>query len=159
MTQSSAGHDTPVGVVGRVLIVEDEPSTAQQTEKLVSRTLPNWIVDWAKALPDALEYLNTNQYSILVTDVRLEETDVTNHDGLEVVAHAASLSPPPIIIAMSHYYDQRTDDDVRVSIAAIKRGAMVFIPRGLPFVDWPFLLEEWLHAAVDALEEQARNSS
>ena len=102
--------------VGRVLIVDDEPVLRRLMRRALSG-LQLEIVEAANGV-QALERLGSQDFSAVVTDVRMPSMD-----GLELVAHLQRLDPDLPIILVSG------SDEVSSRAGARALGAFDFLPK------------------------------
>lgn len=102
--------------VGRVLIVDDEPVLRRLMRRALSG-LQLEIVEAANGV-EALERLESQDFSAVVTDVRMPSMD-----GLELVAHLQRLAPELPIILVSG------SDEVSNRAGARALGAFDFLAK------------------------------
>jgi two-component system response regulator PilR (NtrC family) len=82
--------------------------------------------------------IDSNLYDLVVTDVRMPETD-----GMEVLQHVRRVSPDTLVIMITAV------DDSETPIEALNAGAFYYIRKG------PKLLEDVLSASQLAIDKQA----
>ena len=70
---------------GHVLVVDDAPEWREQLVETLQRG--GYQVDAASTAAEALEKLNEAPYHVLVLDIRMEENDLSNVDGIDMLEH------------------------------------------------------------------------
>lgn len=116
-SRASSGDNgtTPAGI----LIVDDERDHAQVMSESLDRV--GHRCDVAYSLGDALGRLGKKNYDVIVTDLVMED----RRDGLEVLAEARQLNPPPPVILVTAHGAIRTYKE------AMSLGAFDFIEKPL----------------------------
>jgi DNA-binding NtrC family response regulator len=107
-----------VGLVGRVLLVEDEQSLRDVLEVIIGKD--SHAVSTAKGVPSALEVIGAQELDLVVTDLRLEP----GGDGMDVVRAARCLDHPPEVIVMTAF---GTRDK---ALEAQRAGALFYVEKG-----------------------------
>ncbi len=85
----------------RVLVVDDLPD--------VRATLAGWLSDEgyqvrsASNQAEALQWFNAERFHVAVIDVRLDDSDATNWDGLKLMHEIKSIDPSTAIIMLTGY--------------------------------------------------------
>src|SRR5437588_9817772 len=83
--------------MGRVLVVDDEISLRDVLEVLI--TSQGHSVVLAKSVPQAKAALSSDEFDLVITDLRLEP----NGDGMDVVRAARARSLPPEVLVMTAF--------------------------------------------------------
>lgn len=104
-----------------LLIVDDEKPTRDGLRAALEERYDVYVADDAKS---AMELLETDDFSVLITDFRLP-----GEDGLKLIARAKSLAKPPICILMTAYGSEE------LAVDAMKRGADDYIAKGRLQID------------------------
>jgi two-component system response regulator AtoC len=99
-----------------LLIVDDEKPTRDGLRAALEDRHDVYVSEDAKA---AMELLEREHFSVLLTDFRLP-----NEDGMKLIARAKSLSRPPVCILMTAYGSEE------LAVEAMKRGADDYIAKG-----------------------------
>lgn len=95
-------------VMKRILIADDEETMLLAYKKLL--TGPDVEIDTAQSVIEAKRLIETNHYSAVIVDLRL---DCTNKmDGLEIVSLARMSYHDSIIIVLTAYADSGTRKEV-----------------------------------------------
>ncbi|MDP6418811.1 MAG: sigma-54 dependent transcriptional regulator [Candidatus Krumholzibacteria bacterium] len=94
----------------RVLIVDDESVMTGFLGDLLSR---HFEVDRASSASDAIQYLESSKYSIVLTDMQMEKVD----SGLQVIECSRKLQPEASVVLMTAY------GTVENAVQAMKLGA------------------------------------
>jgi len=68
---------------GHILVVDDLEEWREELVETLQRA--NFSVDAASTATEALEYLDKNFYHLLVLDIRMDEADPANMDGLDLL--------------------------------------------------------------------------
>ncbi|MFH0900637.1 MAG: response regulator [Pseudomonadota bacterium] len=100
----------------RILVLDDEPIVCKRLKPALEKC--GYRVDLAATGQEAIERLDEERYSIVITDVRMEGID-----GLEVLKHARERSPTTIVIMITGYAT------VEVARQALTLGAFDFIAK------------------------------
>jgi len=80
-----------------ILVVDDEPRTREGVRKtLEAWSAGKYNIVLAESGVEALEWLDSNQANLLITDIRMPEIG-----GLELVEKLSSLAHPPVVIIIS----------------------------------------------------------
>ncbi|MGI2297423.1 response regulator transcription factor [Paenibacillus sp. GXUN7292] len=80
-----------------ILVVDDEPRTREGVRKtLEAWSAGKYNIVLAESGVEALEWLDSNQANLLITDIRMPEIG-----GLELVEKLGSLAHPPVVIIIS----------------------------------------------------------
>lgn len=116
----------------RILIVDDEPSILS----VLSSLLKGQGFDIQPSLggEKAIEYLNTESFDLMLTDIRMEPVD-----GLELLKHAKSRHPTMSVMMVTAY------GSVETAVEAMKEGAFDYVTK-------PFKVDELLITVQRALE-------
>lgn len=67
-----------------LFIVEDNQAWSKQVAGLIQDRFPTAQISTAASLTDAQEVLQQNEFQVAVVDVRLDDSDESNQDGLAV---------------------------------------------------------------------------
>ena len=129
-----------------ILIIDDEPDLRKLLARLLS--LEGYKVDTAATGNEGLQILKTEEYQVIITDVKLPDIN-----GIKLVPRIKNLNPHTEIIVLTAY--GTIEDGVR----AIKEGAFDYITKGdednkiIPVVK-NALDKAALHKRVERLEKQ-----
>lgn len=104
--------------MGRVLVVDDEQSLRDVLEVLIASK--GHAVVCAKSVPEARGLLQTDDFDLVITDLRLEP----GGDGMDVVRAARSRPSPSEVLVMTAF---GTRDK---ALSAIKEGASFYLEKG-----------------------------
>src|ERR1041384_1612350 len=104
-----------------LLIVDDEKPTRDGLRAALEDRYDVCVAEDAQA---AMELLEREHFSVLLTDFRLP-----SEDGMKLIARAKSLPKPPICILMTAYGSEE------LAVDALKRGADDYIPKGKLQID------------------------
>ncbi|MGA0368249.1 MAG: sigma-54-dependent transcriptional regulator [Kiritimatiellia bacterium] len=118
--------------MARILIVDDEPSVLS----VLSNLLKGQGFDIQPSLggKKAVEYLNSEKFDLMLTDIRMEPVD-----GLELLKLAKSLHPTMSVMVVTAY------GSVETAVQAMKEGAFDYVTK-------PFKVDELLITVQRALE-------
>jgi two-component system response regulator AtoC len=114
-------HQPAPGEKPMLLIVDDEKPTREGLRAALEDRYDVYIAEDAAT---AMELLEREHFSVLLTDFRLP-----NEDGMKLIARAKSLSKPPICILMTAYGSEE------IAVEAMKRGADDYIAKGRLQID------------------------
>ena len=120
----------------KCLIIDDIPEYTHALEFYLEE---NFDIDKAHSYEEALEYLDKNNYDLIITDVRLKENE-ENQDGLKIVEMIKEKSSDTPVIVISGY------KDLGYGIQALEKGADYFVEK-------PINIEEFLQI-VKELEKK-----
>ena len=104
-----------------LLIVDDEKPTREGLRAALEDRYDVYLAEDAKT---AMELLEREHFSVLLTDFRLP-----NEDGMKLIGRAKSLSRPPVCILMTAYGSEE------LAVDAMKRGADDYIAKGRLQID------------------------
>ena len=104
-----------------LLIVDDEKPTREGLRAALEDRYDVYLAEDAKS---AIELLEREHFSVLLTDFRLP-----SEDGMKLIARAKSLSRPPICILMTAYGSEE------LAVDAMKHGADDYIAKGRLQID------------------------
>src|SRR5580698_6433221 len=104
-----------------LLIVDDEKPTREGLRAALEDRYDVYLAEDAKS---AIELLEREHFSVLLTDFRLP-----SEDGMKLIARAKSLSKPPICILMTAYGSEE------LAVDAMKHGADDYIAKGRLQID------------------------
>ncbi|TAN39833.1 MAG: sigma-54-dependent Fis family transcriptional regulator [Nitrospirae bacterium] len=104
----------------KVLVVDDERDICRALEFLLSRE--GYKVVTTHNGPDALKKIESDDYDLLITDLKME-----GMDGMEVLERAVVLNPNLIVIMMTAFAS------VESAVSAMKKGASDYIVK--PFIN------------------------
>ena len=90
-----------------VLVVEDQKTWQELLESVLRDE--GHEVDISTNLSDALDALDRKYYDLAVLDVRLDEADPDNEDGLSVLRHVARSSDDTRAIMLTGHADVPND--------------------------------------------------
>ncbi len=103
----------------RILIADDEECLLIAYKKLLAGNGVE--IDTAQSASDAQTMLDINQYSIIIVDLRL--TNSNEMDGLDIIKNAHRLHPNCTIIVLTAYGDYQIKQNV------INAGAAYFLEK------------------------------
>lgn len=95
---------------GRILVVDDIPDVRATLSGLLSDE--GYDVRSASSREEALQMLDAERFDVAVLDVRLDETDEDNRDGLLLMREIKELDPVAAIIILTGYADVQMVRDV-----------------------------------------------
>jgi DNA-binding NtrC family response regulator len=104
-----------------LLIVDDEKPTREGLRAALEDRYDVYMAEDAKS---AIELLEREHFSVLLTDFRLPA-----EDGMKLIARAKSLSRPPVCILMTAYGSEE------LAVEAMKHGADDYIAKGRLQID------------------------
>lgn len=116
----------------KILIVDDEVSTALLLSKFLTRN--GFQVSTAASGSSGMEYLKEGNYSLVLCDFRLEDTD-----GREMLRNIKSQYPQTGVIIITGY------SDIKMAVELIKMGAYDYITK-------PLYPDEILNTITKAIE-------
>ena len=116
----------------KILIVDDEVSTALLLSKFLTRN--GFEVSTAASGSSGMEYLKEGNYSLVLCDFRLEDTD-----GREMLKNIKSQYPQTGVIIITGY------SDIKMAVELIKMGAYDYITK-------PLYPDEILNTITKAIE-------
>jgi DNA-binding response OmpR family regulator len=97
-----------VNPAGKILLVEDEDAILFAFKKVLSA--PTVAVDTAQTLEEARSYLQQNEYSAVIADLRL--SDATTIEGFEVIRETKERQANCTIIVLTAYGKSDTREKV-----------------------------------------------
>lgn len=118
---NNAEHQT--SNVKRILVVDDIEDYLYDIETYLE---DDYEVLLAKSKEDALEILKNNEISLAILDIRLDEDDPENQEGLELLKWIKESSPKTPVITMSAY------QEFDYAVDALNLGAAYFIKKPIP---------------------------
>ena len=98
----------PGTVVGRLLLVDDEPDILETVKTLLELELPDVAVAVAATGEAALEMLHQGRFDVMVTDYRMP-----GMDGATLAKEAARLWPEMALLMVTAYVDAKTLQEIR----------------------------------------------
>ncbi len=120
----------------RILVVDDEPGVLESLEILLSSE--GYKVDVANSGQEALEKLKSQDYHLIITDVRMEGLD-----GIEVLKGVKGKNINIPVIIISAYASPES------ALKAMKEGAYDYLPK-------PFKISELKRVVKEALGEKRK---
>ena len=117
----------------KVLIIDDEVDIANNIKAILSDE--NYNTSIAHNSKDAFQQLSDNNYSLIILDVWLTNSDL---DGIEILKKIRETSLTPVIIISGH-------GNIEMAVKAIKEGANEFIEK-------PFTTERLLLSVSRSIE-------
>ena len=117
----------------KILIIDDEVDIANNIKAILSDE--NYNTSIAYNSKDALQQLSDNNYSLIILDVWLTNSDL---DGIEILKKLRETSLTPVIIISGH-------GNIEMAVKAIKEGANEFIEK-------PFTTERLLLSVSRSIE-------
>jgi ATP-dependent Lon protease len=115
----------------RILVVDDEEMTRMNLKHVLTKD--GYHVSTAASGTEALEFLESNHFDVVITDLKMEKVD-----GMSVLEHAKAKDPSISVIMITGYAT------VPVAINAMKKGTQNFLAK-------PFKLNEIRSAVEKAL--------
>ena len=106
----------------KILIVDDIEEYLDSLEMILS---PEYEVFKAKSLKEGIDLLKRERMDIAIVDIRLDEKDPSNRDGLELVKWIKGNSPHTVSIVMSAYRE------FDYAVEALNLGAKYFFKKPL----------------------------
>jgi len=106
----------------KILIVDDIEEYLDSLEMILS---PEYEVFKAKSLKEGIDLLKRERMDIAIVDIRLDEKDPSNRDGLELVKWIKGNSPNTVPIVMSAYRE------FDYAVEALNLGAKYFFKKPL----------------------------
>lgn len=107
-------------VVGRVLLVDDDPALLDALTEALSLRLPGVITDASDGAQAALARLETAEYDAIISDIKMP-----GMDGIQLLSRTRELSPDtPVVLITGH---GQTD----LAIQALRAGAFDLIQKPL----------------------------
>ena len=103
-----------------VMVVDDEPGI--RTALRVNFLREGWCVDTAASVREAIHLLETKQFDLVVTDIRMPDGS-----GIEVLRSAQHQSPPSRVIILTAY------GSVSDAVAAMRSGAVDYLTKPVSF--------------------------
>jgi CheY-like chemotaxis protein len=91
----------------KVLVVDDNSNLRDDLIRSLSEALPGWEVNEASNVEQAKMMLENNDYSIVVTDMNLDSTDIvkgSGMQGLEIAKLAKYKNKKTIILVVTSYF-------------------------------------------------------
>ncbi|MCB9078495.1 MAG: response regulator [Anaerolineaceae bacterium] len=101
---------------GRILVVEDRPRWQEALSENLQRA--GYTVDTVSSSAQAREYLQTKFYHLIILDIRLDETDQTNTEGMSLLDELNTLLGTSVAIIMLSGYG--TKDQMREAFRHFK---------------------------------------
>ncbi len=83
----------------KVLVVDDETAFLISARKILQG--PDISIDTADNFDEAIRMIDTHQYDIVVTDIRL--TDVASKEGMDILQHVREHHPDTKVILLTGY--------------------------------------------------------
>src|SRR5689334_9171280 len=102
---------------GRVLIIDNLPQWRDALVEMLGDS--DYHADAAATITEALQLLDENFYHVLVADIRMEETDESNIDGMDLLRELdkGGLNEATKVIMLSAY---GTVEQMRISFRDFK---------------------------------------
>lgn len=113
---------------GRILVVDDLPDWRKTLSGILRDE--GYDVYVAESRQEALHLLNTERFHLAVLDARLDETDETNREGLELMRQIKAQDPTVLVIILTGYADV---DMVQEALRPQQNG----LPLAYSFVEKP----------------------
>ncbi len=95
---------------GRILVVDDLPDVRETLSGLLSDA--GYAVHSVSSRADALRVIDTKRFDVAVLDVRLDETDEDNQEGLLLMQEIREKDPAAAIIILTGYANVKMVRDV-----------------------------------------------
>lgn len=106
--------------VSSVMVVDDEPGIRTALRANFQRH--GWRVETASGVREAIRNLETREYDLVVTDIRMPDGS-----GMEVMRAARSASPATAVILLTAY------GSVPDAVTAMRDGALDYLTKPIPF--------------------------
>lgn len=101
----------PVDSSGSILLVDDD-SSWQNINTIVLQKY-GYRIDTASTRIDALRMILDHEYHIAVIDLRLQDDDQTNFDGIEVIKALHAKNPKTRILVKSGYLNPHIEEELQ----------------------------------------------
>lgn len=124
--------------MSQILLIEDDVSFCKMLENFLVKK--SYVVTAAFSAEEAKTKINTQNFDLIITDLRLP-----NYDGIELMSEFKITHPKIPVILMTGY------SDVNTAVKAIKNGASDYISK-------PFNPEEVLLVISNTLQASTHNS-
>jgi len=124
--------------MSQILLIEDDVSFCRMLENFLVKK--SYVVTAAFSAEEAKTKINTQNFDLIITDLRLP-----NYDGIELMSEFKITHPKIPVILMTGY------SDVNTAVKAIKNGASDYISK-------PFNPEEVLLVISNTLQASTHNS-
>lgn len=95
-----------------ILIVDDDKSW-QNINKIVLGKY-GFHIDTASTKDEAIGKIKKNDYEIAVVDLRLEDDDQSNFDGIEIIKEMHKKNPTTRILVKSGYLSPNVENELKV---------------------------------------------
>lgn len=118
---------------GKLLIVDDEEVALRNLERVMSKA--GYSVTAVQSGEEALALLETQDFDLLLTDLRMEKVD-----GMRLLKACRSLHPDSEVIMITGYASAQS------AVEAMKQGAFYYITK-------PFRLDEVRKVVAEAMEK------
>ena len=103
----------------KVLVVDDEGTFLMAIKRILDG--PELIVETAENFNDAIALIDKQDFSFVITDLRL--TDAINTEGLDILSHIKERSPATKVIILTGYGNSR------IMEKAYSMGANLFLEK------------------------------
>lgn len=84
-----------------ILILDDDESWRDFHKEILEEE--GYAVELATTRQEAVQKLDESPFDVAIVDLRLDEKDPANTEGLEVVKHASSVRPSTLVIVKSAF--------------------------------------------------------
>ena len=128
-----------MGIVERILIVEDNPNLREDLKKIITLDNPSKVIDIAQNEYKALRLIEYHDYEVIITDIKLDEAGGTATGGLKVLEAALKKNRKAKVIVVTAYGKKEVPRDDRsnfervpIEKEVIKMGAFQCIQRPNP---------------------------
>ncbi|MDO8283077.1 MAG: NAD(P)H-dependent oxidoreductase subunit E [Thermodesulfovibrionia bacterium] len=128
---------------GKILIVDDEPDVLKSCENILRHE--GYTIDSAGSGPEAIDFLQKNEYDIVFTDIEMPEDS-----GIEVIRWINNSKPGTGVVAIA---DNPTQDSIRETL---KLGIVDYLPK--PFTQ-PVLIDAAFKAVSFMRERRSYEKS
>ncbi len=118
----------------KILLVDDEPNVLLSAQEILERE--QYSVDAVPSAAAALRLLQTSNYDLVLTDLKME-----GMDGLELLAHVRANSPDTVTVMMTGY------GSLDSALEAVRRGAYEYLLK-------PVSVEDLKQAVSRSLERK-----
>jgi DNA-binding NtrC family response regulator len=129
-----------------VIIVDDEPGI--RTALRANFLRHGWRVETASGVRDAIRTLNSREFDLVVTDMRMPDGS-----GMEVMRAARNASPTTAVILLTAY------GSVPDAVTAMRDGALDYVTKPIPFDRLQAMAAQVMQRAKQAPVESASGGS
>jgi len=146
-----------MGIVERILIVEDNANLREDLKNIIALDNPAKEIDTAQNEYKALRQIEYRNYEVIVTDIKLDEAGGTATGGLKVLEAALKKSRKTKVIVVTAYGkkeiprdDKPTSERIPIEEEVIKMGAFKCIQRPNPNRNYLEIVQQYVNLAIKA---------